>query len=150
MICKMCGYYEASGNGELCDKCLKESIEDTIKINNWIADGHPRHCACRLVWGDGECECRRQQNWLTPKSTTASSKDIVNFDCPELHDYDKEEALLALHAFINDPNKKFKVVCDKTNNSDQDAKEKKFNVDIYIKPDRIFYETKDEGENENG
>ncbi len=101
MICELCGIKEASGNGVLCDKCLKESIEDKIEINNWIADGHTQHCAYRLVWGDGECECRRQQNWLTPKPTTATGKAIVNFDCPELHDYNKEEALLTVHAFFS-------------------------------------------------
>ena len=35
---------ENAGNGE--------SAIDEIQ-----SKGHPHHCACRQVWGDGECEC---------------------------------------------------------------------------------------------
>ena len=34
-----------------------ERAEDSKKIDEIIAKGHPHHCACRQVWGDGECEC---------------------------------------------------------------------------------------------
>jgi hypothetical protein len=27
------------------------------EIKNLQNQGHPQHCACRQVWGDGECEC---------------------------------------------------------------------------------------------
>lgn len=27
------------------------------KIDQIVKNGHSRHCACRQVWGDGECEC---------------------------------------------------------------------------------------------
>ena len=27
------------------------------EIPRLMRDGHTCHCACRLVWGDGECEC---------------------------------------------------------------------------------------------
>jgi len=30
---------------------------DLKKIDDIISQGHSRHCACRQVWGDGECEC---------------------------------------------------------------------------------------------
>ena len=26
-------------------------------IEKLVADGHTRHCACRMQWGDGECGC---------------------------------------------------------------------------------------------
>jgi len=44
------------------------------------------------------------------------------------------------------PSDEFEVVCDETNNSEQDRKDRKLNVDIYIRPYQIFYETRDEGE----
>ena len=25
-----------------------------------FAEGHSHHCACRMVWGDGECECQKK------------------------------------------------------------------------------------------
>lgn len=27
------------------------------KIKKYVALGHTYHCACRMVWGDGVCEC---------------------------------------------------------------------------------------------
>ena len=61
---------------------MNEEIDEDFREENkavdaFVADGHTKHCACRLVWGDGECECRRQQNWLTPKPTTVIAKDII-------------------------------------------------------------------------
>lgn len=32
----------------------KQAIEKNVR------EGHTYHCACRLVWGDGECECKMQ------------------------------------------------------------------------------------------
>lgn len=32
-------------------------IEDQKEIWRLQDEGHTAHCACRLVWGDGECEC---------------------------------------------------------------------------------------------
>lgn len=35
-----------------------EGLKDDFgEIRKKMADGHTYHCACRLVWGDGECEC---------------------------------------------------------------------------------------------
>ena len=28
--------------------------------------GHHPHCACRIVWGDGECECKMIKNGYDP------------------------------------------------------------------------------------
>ena len=35
-----------------------EKRDDFQKIADLIEQGHGRHCACRIVWGDGECSCR--------------------------------------------------------------------------------------------
>lgn len=34
-----------------------EEVENLKKITQLKNNGHPHHCACRQVWGDGECEC---------------------------------------------------------------------------------------------
>lgn len=34
-----------------------EEAENLKMIDELVAKGHSRHCACRQVWGDGECEC---------------------------------------------------------------------------------------------
>jgi hypothetical protein len=99
MICLKCGITEA-GKKDMCARCQDETDEENRQISAFHHDGHSYHCACRLVWGDGECECRRQQNWIAPKPTTADSRLIANFDCPELHDYNREEELLALTHMI--------------------------------------------------
>lgn len=36
----------------------KEHAEELKQIDTLEKQGHSPHCACRLVWGDGECECR--------------------------------------------------------------------------------------------
>ena len=69
MICKECGQeYEAWGFGPENNLCLlcnewhwreweieeRDNLKRIIEIKE---AGHSRHCACRQVWGDGECEC---------------------------------------------------------------------------------------------
>lgn len=39
---------------------------DNIEINKIIESGHSRHCACRQVWGDGECECDLYKQGYNP------------------------------------------------------------------------------------
>jgi len=34
-----------------------EEANNFREIERLRREGHPRHCACRQVWGDGECEC---------------------------------------------------------------------------------------------
>jgi hypothetical protein len=49
----------------LCLKCNdrawkefeKEEADNLKKIEALQSTGHSHHCACRQVWGDGECEC---------------------------------------------------------------------------------------------
>ena len=33
--------------------------EDDKKIKLLVKEGHTRHCACRKIWGDGECSCNK-------------------------------------------------------------------------------------------
>ena len=33
--------------------------EDRIEIARLERDGHTYRCACRIVWGDGQCECKQ-------------------------------------------------------------------------------------------
>ena len=55
MLCKLCGLKE-SFEEELCDDCEKQWDEDIDRVDALVSQGHTRHCACRQVWGDGECE----------------------------------------------------------------------------------------------
>ena len=34
--------------------------EDDEKIDRLVKEGHSLHCSCRIVWGDGECECNQR------------------------------------------------------------------------------------------
>lgn len=43
----------------LTDRVSKVMNEDAEEIARLERDGHSYHCACRLVWGDGECECKK-------------------------------------------------------------------------------------------
>jgi len=31
--------------------------EEYIQVLIYQDEGHTHHCACRMVWGGGECEC---------------------------------------------------------------------------------------------
>ena len=71
MICKKCGKeYDPWYSGKpiennLCRLCNyrewkkfdTEHEDDYRRIQDIQGKGHPHHCACRQVWGDGECEC---------------------------------------------------------------------------------------------
>ena len=39
-----------------CQPCM-DCKEDKKLIVARMDEGHTYHCACRFVWGDGECEC---------------------------------------------------------------------------------------------
>ena len=58
MLCKLCGIDEA-GDKDLCPSCEEEWLSAREAINRLVSIGHTRHCACRQIWGDGECECGR-------------------------------------------------------------------------------------------
>ena len=55
-LCNQCGILEASANG-LCPGCQKQNEVDHQSIDGHVSAGHSYHCACRMIWGDGECEC---------------------------------------------------------------------------------------------
>ena len=59
MLCRMCGQKEVVGS-DVCADCIAESEMDAEKIYWFIREGHTRHCACRMTWGDGECECGKK------------------------------------------------------------------------------------------
>lgn len=58
-LCNQCGEKLLPEPG-LCDQCEDENDEAIEKIDEFIADGHTNHCAYRMVWGDGECECEKK------------------------------------------------------------------------------------------
>lgn len=71
MTCKDCGkdypkwLPEGQPENDLCPECnekawLKweeEQAGNMEQIKAIEAQGHSHHCACRQIWGDGECEC---------------------------------------------------------------------------------------------
>ena len=61
MNCIMCNKENAevkiNDKIAMCQKCSDQETEDRERIDEFIIKGHSDHCACRLVWGDGECEC---------------------------------------------------------------------------------------------
>lgn len=42
-----------------CQPCV-DCKRDKRQIVAFMDEGHTYHCACRLVWGDGQCECGKQ------------------------------------------------------------------------------------------
>jgi hypothetical protein len=56
--CPQCGELGPGPGNELCDSCKSENEESQKLIEGLTDSGHSRHCACRIVWGDGECECK--------------------------------------------------------------------------------------------
>lgn len=71
MFCQMCGEKEATvksdqGNLNLCELCFREWEKEHEEIKKHIKAGHSHHCACRQVWGDGECECDLYKHGYDP------------------------------------------------------------------------------------
>ncbi len=56
--CLQCGVIGDVNYLGICCGCTEQNREDQKKIKQYIRDGHTEHCAERLVWGDGECECK--------------------------------------------------------------------------------------------
>lgn len=56
--CRQCGHFGYINKGEdICGSCKADNEFNEKAINQLIKEGHPYHCACRQVWGDGVCEC---------------------------------------------------------------------------------------------
>jgi len=65
MICAVCGKeYEKWKEDDLlhilCKECDQKYQEELKQIQELEKQGHSPHCARRQVWGDGECECRKE------------------------------------------------------------------------------------------
>lgn len=55
--CMMCGMYKIYPS-DICLSC-KEEIKESEEMQDRLEQkGHTPHCAARIVWGDGECECQ--------------------------------------------------------------------------------------------
>ena len=92
MKCKKCGEdfdstvtvfrYCSGCNENLWQVWLTEEAYDLEKIKEIQAQGHSHHCACRQVWGDGECECELYKHgydpygWMKGKPLKETIKDI--------------------------------------------------------------------------
>ena len=61
-ICQQCGYYRASKCG-ICDICAEINCDCDKAKGFAIRDGHTYHCASRMFWGDGECECNAAKKY---------------------------------------------------------------------------------------
>ncbi|MFX0200522.1 MAG: hypothetical protein ACFFCW_30760 [Candidatus Hodarchaeota archaeon] len=79
MICKDCGeeYKEWSNSPYPNNLCLicnewhwrmfeKDECTNFRRIDELEKQGHSNHCACRQVWGDGECECDLYEKGYDP------------------------------------------------------------------------------------
>jgi len=49
----------------------KEEAANLERIKGLMNVGHTHHCAFRIVWGDGECECNKRPE-----------KRIIQRQCP--------------------------------------------------------------------
>jgi len=58
--CRMCWNAPCAPKSQMCQSCIDEGERDQAEISRLISDGHTHHCACRQVWGDGECECEKK------------------------------------------------------------------------------------------
>ncbi len=68
MKCPQCGVNDLINeeDEDICGSCFSENKKAHTQIGMLIAQGHPRHCAQRQVWGDGECECALYKKGYDP------------------------------------------------------------------------------------
>lgn len=55
-VCAQCGE-EKADVATTCSACEIQNKLDCRRIQKLQKQGHDEHCAYRIVWGDGECEC---------------------------------------------------------------------------------------------
>ena len=55
--CRQCGKIAEIKKDIICSECIEDNKKDHDKIQKLIDKGHTLHCAERIVWGDGNCEC---------------------------------------------------------------------------------------------
>lgn len=56
MRCQLCGNVEVE-NDDMCSDCKTEQRITRNFMEHLMHDGHTKHCASRIAYGDGECEC---------------------------------------------------------------------------------------------
>lgn len=49
---------QGCNSSNTCQPCIN-CKDDWREVARLMDAGHTYHCACRMVWGDGECECQR-------------------------------------------------------------------------------------------
>ena len=54
-----------------------EEADNLKKIEELRNQGHSHHCACRIVWGDGECECDLYAKGYDPYAWMKGKKIII-------------------------------------------------------------------------
>ena len=66
-VCGMCGqWYRGFSKGGLCPDCRRQDELDQDAVEGLMEKGHPYHCACRQVFGDGGCECDLYEKGYDP------------------------------------------------------------------------------------
>ena len=55
--CIQCMENDRAEGSLLCNACLEKNARASAKAQSLVEAGHPRHCAQRIIWDDGECEC---------------------------------------------------------------------------------------------
>lgn len=57
LTCAMCERIAEALTDGMCPECAALDREWSERIGALEAAGHTTHCACRMIWGDGECTC---------------------------------------------------------------------------------------------
>lgn len=60
VLCPCCGVATAGPDDGMCESCAMEDAMATERMDALVNDGHHPHCASRMVYGDGECECEKK------------------------------------------------------------------------------------------
>jgi len=68
-------YYCAACNDELWKQWEADQAGNLREIEELQKQGHPHHCACRQVWGDGQCECDLYKQGYDPYGWLKREKD---------------------------------------------------------------------------
>lgn len=58
--CPQCGKREELVGSGVCQGCEEETDEAYRRLDELREGGHSYHCAARMIWGDGECECKER------------------------------------------------------------------------------------------
>ena len=58
-----------------CQPCMN-CKEDKKRIIALLDEGHTYHCAVRIMYGDGECECKRKTKPSSVNSVPSVAKSL--------------------------------------------------------------------------